>query len=385
MSIPLPHTSLLERALDFIEQCYKENNWGDKDKRVAEIKDEIYTRGTYTHTYEELNYGAQMAWRNSNRCIGRLVWKSLKVMDCRSVQHPEEVKKAILDHLDYATNGGKIRSAITIFAPEIPHSPSLRFWNRQIIGYASYKEGEEIIGDPTHYQLTQKCQQLGWQGDGSEFDPLPVVFQWENDSPHWFNIPDKQLLSFPIEHPDWEFFNSLGLRWYAVPMISDMALEIGGIIYPAAPFNGWYMVTEIGTRDFGDTRRYNKIPKMIEAMGKNPKEKDPFLWDECLLHLNKAVYYSFKKNGVKIVDHHTASEQFMHFCRLEKESGREIMADWAWIVPPTSGSSMEVFHQEWNNEVKTPNFYYQNPIGRTDDPPEDAPSKAQCPFHLPAK
>ena len=27
-------------------------------------------------------------------------------------------------------------------------------------------------------------------------------------------------------------------------------LKIGGITYPTAPFNGWYMVTEIAVRNF---------------------------------------------------------------------------------------------------------------------------------------
>ncbi|WP_368738983.1 nitric oxide synthase oxygenase, partial [Staphylococcus aureus] len=35
------------------------------------IELEIKETGTYTHTEEELIYGAKMAWRNSNRCIGR--------------------------------------------------------------------------------------------------------------------------------------------------------------------------------------------------------------------------------------------------------------------------------------------------------------------------
>jgi nitric-oxide synthase len=36
-----------------------------------------------------------------------------------------------------------------------------------------------------------------------------------------------------------------------------MDLKIGGIVYPTAPFNGWYMVTEIGVRNFIDDYRYN--------------------------------------------------------------------------------------------------------------------------------
>ena len=38
--------------------------------------------------------------------------------------------------------------------------------------------------------------------------------------------------------------------------------KIGGIIYPTAPFNGWYMVTEIGVRNFIDTYRYNLLEKL---------------------------------------------------------------------------------------------------------------------------
>jgi len=35
-----------------------------------------------------------------------------------------------------------------------------------------------------------------------------------------------------------------------------MTFDIGGVIFPAAPFNGWYMGTEIA-RNLGDTARYN--------------------------------------------------------------------------------------------------------------------------------
>ncbi len=49
----------------------------------------------------------------------------------------------------------------------------------------------------------------------------------------------------------------MGLRWYAVPMVSFMMLDCGGIEYSAVPFNGWYMGTEIGSRDLCDESRYN--------------------------------------------------------------------------------------------------------------------------------
>lgn len=57
--------------------------------------------------------------------------------------------------------------------------------------------------------------------------------------------------------PRLEWFAALGLRWYALPAVSNMLLEIGGLEFPAAPFSGWYMSTEIGTRNLCDPHRYN--------------------------------------------------------------------------------------------------------------------------------
>ena len=68
-------------------------------------------------------------------------------------------------------------------------------------------------------------------------------------------------------HPRFAWFGELGLRWYAVPVICDMCLEIGGICYPAAPFNGWYMGTGIGARNLADPGRYNQLPEIAARMG----------------------------------------------------------------------------------------------------------------------
>ena len=63
---------LLEKATSFIKTMYTELNYDKSiiEKRLSEIENEINLTGSYTHTYEELSYGAKMAWRNSNRCIG---------------------------------------------------------------------------------------------------------------------------------------------------------------------------------------------------------------------------------------------------------------------------------------------------------------------------
>ena len=42
-----------------------------------------------------------------------------------------------------------------------------------------------------------------------------------------------------------------------------MLLEVGGLEFPGCPFNGWYMGTEIGVRDFCDVQRYNILEVMM--------------------------------------------------------------------------------------------------------------------------
>lgn len=56
---------------------------------------------------------------------------------------------------------------------------------------------------------------------------------------------------------DW--FEDLGLKWYALPAVSSMMFDVGGLQFTAAPFNGWYMSTEIGCRNMCDTHRLNMM------------------------------------------------------------------------------------------------------------------------------
>lgn len=66
--------------------------------------------------------------------------------------------------------------------------------------------------------------------------------------------PRCQWLCLPGRY---EWFRELELKWYALPAVSNMLLEVGGLEFPGCPFNGWYMGTEIGVRDFCDAQRYN--------------------------------------------------------------------------------------------------------------------------------
>lgn len=65
--------------------------------------------------------------------------------------------------------------------------------------------------------------------------------------------------NFPSYYFRYDWFAELGLRWYTLPAVSGMVFDCGGLQFTAIPFNGWYMTTEIGTRNLGDPHRYNKL------------------------------------------------------------------------------------------------------------------------------
>jgi nitric-oxide synthase, bacterial len=351
---------LLAAAERFITLFHDESPWaGAFADRMRQVRDEIKAHGTYRHTPEELTFAARVAWRNSSRCIGRLYWRTLQVRDRRQVTAAGQIAAECLTHLREATNRGQIRPMITVFAPDAPGRPGPRILNSQLIGYAGHQPGNAVIGDAAHLEITRLARKLGWRaGDPpGRFDLLPLIIQAPGLPPLCFELRGDAVLEVPLSHPDLAWFGDLRLRWYAVPVISDMFLEAGGIRYPAAPFNGWYMCTEIGSRDLGDEGRYNQLPEIAARMGLRTDSPRTLWQDRAVTELNVAVLHSYQTSGVKIADHHTESERFLAHIEKEQQHGRRCPADWAWIVPPTAGSTTPVFHRSYEDFDASPNFY----------------------------
>lgn len=68
----------------------------------------------------------------------------------------------------------------------------------------------------------------------------------------------------------------MNLRWYAVPAVSNMLFDCGGIQFTATAFSGWYMSTEIGCRNLCDVNRRNlsEVSKNIELIRMNKDENE---------------------------------------------------------------------------------------------------------------
>ncbi len=374
---------LLDEAHRFLSLFHQETNQEDAfSHRWQEVEEAIRTRGTYEHTRAELEHGSRVAWRNSVRCVGRHYWHSLQLIDCRHVDEFGETCDMICHYLREATHGGRIRPTILVFPPVAPGRGPMRIWNEQLIRYAGYVRPDgSVQGDPRQSEITAVIRELGWQGGpGTPFDVLPLVIQLPDSAPRLFELPADTVLEVPLEHPDYPAFADLGLKWHALPSICSLRLEIGGIHYTCAPFNGWYMGAEIGARNLSDVNRYNLLPAMARVMGLDTRHERSLWRDRALVELNAAVLHSYEKAGVKMVDHHTVSDHFLRFEEREARCGRDTQAEWTWVVPPLSGSASPLFQHPFENQELTPNFFYQDPPWGTAHRHEEAAARG-CPFH----
>ncbi|WP_437289610.1 nitric oxide synthase oxygenase [Sorangium sp. So ce406] len=357
---PTAPAAVLAEAEAFLRQCYAELGVPSAaEERWRDVRASLEKTGTYAHLPDELAYGARLAWRNSSRCIGRFFWSTLHVRDLRHLKTEEEIFGALVEHLDLATNGGDIRAMMSVFRPG---EPRIRIWNGQLVRYAGYRLPDGgVLGDPANVELTEQALALGWPGgERTRFDLLPLIVQIGDARPRWFELPRERVLEVPIVHPRHAWFAELGLKWHALPAVSSMAFDVGGVQYTAAPFNGFYMGTEIGARNFSDVTRYNQLPLIADRLGLDRSRSDTLWQDAALVELNIAVLHSFRQAKVRILDHHALSEYFKKFEQQERECGRPVYADWTWIVPPMSASTMAVFHTNMENKILKPNYFYQD-------------------------
>ncbi len=365
-----PSLNSLAEAESFLCQMASETSDAeDLAQRLDHLRCAFARKGSWQPSADELTFGARLAWRNSVRCVGRLFWPSLKVFDARSVRTMDDMYEAILNHIDWATNGGDIRPAITIFSPD---DPKMRILNGQLILYAGYVQADgSVIGDPKNIFLTRLALKLGWYGAGTPFDVLPLVLRIGDAAPQLYEIPQEKILCVKIRHPECDGIAALGLQWFALPAVASMALDMGGIQFTAAPSSGVYQGTEIGSFNLGDPQRYNALPAVAAALGLDTSHKNPLWRDQALVELNRAVLHSFSVDGVRIMDHHALSRSFRKFCLREQAEGRRVYGDWSWITPPMSSNLSWIWHSKtFHKEVLKPNYFYQ-------DMPQDLVELAQ--------
>ncbi len=377
---PGPRAADPREAEDFLAGFFRENPAPPREEagRLRDVLFQVERTGTYRHTEAELVWGARVAWRNSSRCIGRLYWNSLRVRDLRDVKTADEVAEGCFAHLRDSWRAGRIRPTITVFPADLPDGPVVRIWNDQLIRYAGYRDAAgRTVGDGQYTRFTALAERLGWRGAGGRFDVLPLLVETASGlTVH--PVPDDAVREVPLTHPEFAWFAELALRWHAIPAISNMRLEIGGVRYSAAPFNGWYMQTEIAARNLVDAHRYDVLPQIGRRMGLDMSRERTLWRDRAMLELNRAVLHSYDRAGVAIADHHTESRRFLDHLAREERAGRGCPADWSWIVPPVSGGLTPVYHRYYEEADLRPAFVLDDDARRRGhgDQPEPGPT---CP------
>jgi len=358
-----------EEARAFLTLYYQESGRTKSalGKRWAEVRRSLSKTGTYEHTQQELAYGARVAWRNHGRCIGRLYWESLEVFDCRELTEPESILDRMVQHMRDSLGEGRIRSMISVFAPVRSSTLPAYIESDQITQYAGYIQPDgSVLGDRQNVEATRISASLGFRAPDPRcrFDLLPILMRDRSDRLVLGEVPRNSIREVSIVHPDHPAIAELDLKWYAVPCVSSMIMTIGGLDYPCAPFSGFYVSTEVASRDLVDANRYDLLPEIARKLGYDTTKHGTALWrDKALTELNVAVLHSFRSAGISMIDHHAASHQFMEFHQREQVQGRRVAADWRWIVPPQASAVTDVFHLRMKNFHPVPNYYHS----RADD------------------
>ena len=345
----------LEQAKRLLTQFHIE--YEIEDALEARLND-LTDVDLFEPTIEELTFASRVAWRNSTRCVGRIYWNGLHVRDSRHLIEPRAVLEDMVQHAKIATNEGRLRSVLTILSPEA--ITGNKILSPQLARYAGYElDDGTVLGDPAHIELTRLAEKSGWVGQRTSFDLLPLMIMDNDGEIHRRDYLDGEILEVSMTHPDFSWFAALDLKWHALPAISESYLDAYGVRYPVI-FNGWYVGTEIGGRNLSDPYRYNLLPVIAKKMGVD-MSGDAKLWrDKAMIELNVAVLHSFKQCGITILDHHTASSEFLDFIATEHQCGRAAETDWSWVVPPISGSTTPQFHMDFTNRQLKPAFVLES-------------------------
>lgn len=298
---------------------------GQVEARLAKIRAEIADTGTYTHKPAELAFGARLALRDSGWCPADVPWRGLLVRDLREVRDAAEVAAQCVQHLRMATGDGGVRPMVSVFAPDTPNRQGPRIRNDQLVRYAGYQESAGVLGDRRYVDFTAVVSGLGWRPPAarSPFDKLPLLVQTPHEGNALFPLPRDVVAEVPLEHPEQPWFVTLGLRWHAVPVISNRRLVIGGVNYPAAPFNGVYICQAIGEDVLADDAAYGLAELIAKRLGLDTST-DRTLWrDRVIVELNRAVLHSFDAAGV------TIEHAVDGFLPAVARTGRPTFRDWA--------------------------------------------------------
>lgn len=298
-----PRGDLRHAAEAFLRQFHAARpKAGQIDRRLAKVRAEIAATGTYRHTPAELAFGARIALRDSGWCPEGVPWGGMLVRDLREIRDAAAVAVECGNHLRMATADGTIAPMVSVFAPDTPWRRGPRIRNDHLVRYAGYRGPKGVLGDRRYVDFTTGVCRLGWRQPQTRgaFDQLPLVIETDHEGVELHTLPRESVVEVALTHPTMPWFAELGLRWHAVPVISNQRLHLGGIDYPAAPFNGIYICRAIGEDVLADETAYGLARIIGTRMGLDTSSERTLWRDRVVVECNRAVLHSFDAAGVTI-------------------------------------------------------------------------------------
>lgn len=64
------------------------------------------------------------------------------------------------------------------------------------------------------------------------------------------------VIEIPNLFSRYKWFEELGLKWYALPAVSSLLLNCGGVEFSACPFNGWQVTVVVDLLSLFCTGKY---------------------------------------------------------------------------------------------------------------------------------
>ena len=367
---PLTQAEAIIQMNKFFDNYYADlelcNTIITKQVRVTQALSTMEATGDYEHTADELSWAAKTAWRNAPRCVGRHLWKTLTVVDARKASSCRDIFDAICRNLRVSYNGGQVNPSAIVFRQrymEDKDTPGIRVWNGVLLAFAGFeKENGDVIGDPKNVYLANLAKSLGWKPiKEGNFELLPIIITDVNQNTEAFEIPnDIKGYVVDITHPTEPEITKLGLRWYAIPSVSSMMLEAGGIQYTCNQVAGFFQDTEISVMNLLAESRYNLMEPIGRALKLDVSKNSTYWKCTVATELTRAVYHSFKLARVSMTDHFTLSDSFHLFMKEEMRTRGGCPTDWLWVVPPMSGGLVPTFHQEMLRYTLSPSYEYQS-------------------------
>jgi nitric-oxide synthase len=265
--------------------------------------------------------------------VGRAGWSTLALRDSRHLLDPQEIVDDLVEHLRYATNFGAIRPTMTALNPQV------RVLNEQLIRYGD---------DPQYAGFCASLRRSGWPLTGERFEVLPLVmFGTGGVTVH--PLPRDAVMEVPIGHPRLPWFADLGLRWHAVPALSNMLLRVDPCTAYPVVFNGWYVSDEISARNLAGPERYDVLPAVAAGLGLEVEaDRDGYWRQRALIEVDAAVLWSFRQAGAKISSPDQEAHRFVSHLEREEGAGRAVPGDWSWMISPIAPVLLPTYHRYYS-------------------------------------